>query len=206
VSNAGSVYQGRHRPSHGRPPQPYPVQADQPEDSDVTAQLPTVVGAPVSGSATDLPPTVDDPWAPLDQGRKKIGKLSLIIVAFALLCAAVAVTLLNGGSGENGHPAAAPTGAATPADPTGAPESSSSSPAATPAATGPATAAPAANTDKPGPRRTRRAGPPTKPPAEHSVHPGALCSPAGALGYTANGKLMRCSPSATDSRNRWRVA
>jgi hypothetical protein len=38
------------------------------------------------------------------------------------------------------------------------------------------------------------------------VHPGAYCSPAGALGRTVAGTLMRCSSTATDSRNRWRRA
>jgi hypothetical protein len=38
------------------------------------------------------------------------------------------------------------------------------------------------------------------------VHPGAFCSPGGALGLTNDGTLMRCETSATDSRNRWRKA
>jgi hypothetical protein len=38
------------------------------------------------------------------------------------------------------------------------------------------------------------------------VHPGAFCSPEGALGLTNKGTLMRCKPSATDSRDRWRKA
>jgi len=57
------------------------------------------------------------------------------------------------------------------------------------------------------------APPPPPPPAPapapapaQGVHPGAFCSPGGALGYTSAGKLMRCSTTATDSRNRWRAA
>ncbi len=38
------------------------------------------------------------------------------------------------------------------------------------------------------------------------VHPGAFCAPRGALGRTSAGTLMRCGPSSTDSRNRWRRA
>lgn len=38
------------------------------------------------------------------------------------------------------------------------------------------------------------------------VHPGAFCSPAGALGVTAEGTLMVCKTTATDSRLRWRAA
>ncbi|GGK62583.1 hypothetical protein Ppa06_21130 [Planomonospora parontospora subsp. parontospora] len=37
-----------------------------------------------------------------------------------------------------------------------------------------------------------------------SVHPGAFCSPSGALGRSKSGVLMRCSTKAGDSRARWR--
>jgi hypothetical protein len=51
----------------------------------------------------------------------------------------------------------------------------------------------------------------TKPSATSSgvvagVHPGAFCQPEGALGRTTKGTLMRCQPSDTDARNRWRSA
>ncbi|WP_449061236.1 PASTA domain-containing protein [Planomonospora algeriensis] len=36
------------------------------------------------------------------------------------------------------------------------------------------------------------------------VHPGAFCSPRGALGRSKSGVLMRCSTKAGDSRARWR--
>ena len=39
-----------------------------------------------------------------------------------------------------------------------------------------------------------------------TVHPGAFCSPAGALGVTTDGTPMVCRTSATDSRDRWRSA
>jgi hypothetical protein len=39
-----------------------------------------------------------------------------------------------------------------------------------------------------------------------NVHPGSFCTPHGALGRTDAGVLMRCTTTATDSRNRWRRA
>ncbi|MFG3603615.1 hypothetical protein [Micromonospora chersina] len=58
------------------------------------------------------------------------------------------------------------------------------------------------------PRRQHPAVPtkPTTEPIRTGVHAGAFCSPAGALGRTSTGKLMRCKTSATDSRLRWRAA
>jgi hypothetical protein len=44
------------------------------------------------------------------------------------------------------------------------------------------------------------------PAPVQAVHPGAFCSPEGALGHTAAGTLMRCSIKAGDSRARWRAA
>ena len=38
------------------------------------------------------------------------------------------------------------------------------------------------------------------------VHPGSLCSPAGATGATAAGTAMVCRTTATDARARWRHA
>ncbi|GAB3436524.1 hypothetical protein GCM10027517_06750 [Phycicoccus ginsengisoli] len=38
------------------------------------------------------------------------------------------------------------------------------------------------------------------------VHPGAFCSPEGALGRTSKGTLMRCRTTSTDPRARWRSA
>jgi hypothetical protein len=59
--------------------------------------------------------------------------------------------------------------------------------------------------------------PTTKPPTTEpvatkpagpiaGVHPGAFCSQHEALGTTADGTLMRCSTTATDTRYRWRKA
>lgn len=85
---------------------------------------------------------------------------------------------------------------------TPAPTPTSSSARPTPPA-GPAPEAPAP---------TATPSTPSAPPSSSTaaplqgVHPGAYCSPFGALGYTSTGTLMACRPSATDSRNRWRAA
>lgn len=47
---------------------------------------------------------------------------------------------------------------------------------------------------------------PSAPSPRQGVHPGAFCSPEGALGYTSAGTLMRCSFKAGDIRARWRAA
>lgn len=52
-----------------------------------------------------------------------------------------------------------------------------------------------------GPSSSSTAVPPVSP-----VSPGALCAPAGALGRTRAGTLMRCTTTASDPRNRWRRA
>ena len=38
----------------------------------------------------------------------------------------------------------------------------------------------------------------------HNVQPGAKCTTAGARGFTADVKLMRCATTSADSRLRWR--
>lgn len=60
-------------------------------------------------------------------------------------------------------------------------------------------------TPKPSPT-TSTQPPPTSPNPIRGVHPGAFCSPVGALGYTDKGTLMRCSVTPTDGRARWRSA
>jgi putative cell wall-binding protein len=47
---------------------------------------------------------------------------------------------------------------------------------------------------------------PSGPAPVQGVHPGAFCSPGGAIGYTDKGVRMICTTTATDSRNRWRAA
>lgn len=48
--------------------------------------------------------------------------------------------------------------------------------------------------------------PAPKPAPAGVVHPGAFCSPQGAVGVTSAGTAMVCKPSATDNRARWRAA
>jgi len=83
-----------------------------------------------------------------------------------------------------------PTGVTPPPAPTQAPAPAPPAPA--PAVPAPAPAAPAPA--------------PVAPAIREGVHPGAFCSPAGAMGHTTTGLLMQCKTSATDSRNRWRAA
>jgi hypothetical protein len=66
--------------------------------------------------------------------------------------------------------------------------------------------APATTKARPKPATHKPTPSPTAAAPRKGVHPGAFCSPKGALGYTSTGKLMQCKPSATDTRNRWRAA
>jgi outer membrane biosynthesis protein TonB len=59
---------------------------------------------------------------------------------------------------------------------------------------------PKPTTKKPSPKPT------TKPPSSGIVHPGAFCSPVGALGHTSKGTLMRCTLKSGEPRARWRAA
>lgn len=45
----------------------------------------------------------------------------------------------------------------------------------------------------------------TTPGIQQGVRAGEPCSPPGALGMTAKGRLLRCGPSGTDQRDRWRA-
>lgn len=56
-------------------------------------------------------------------------------------------------------------------------------------------------TKKPKPKPTK-----TTPSTKKGVHPGAFCSPGGALGHTSKGTLMRCTLKAGEDRARWRKA
>jgi hypothetical protein len=63
---------------------------------------------------------------------------------------------------------------------------------------------------KPTPRPTAKPKPkpepePSRPSVRRGVHPGAFCSPAGALGTTSSGTPMICKSTSSDSRNRWRA-
>lgn len=41
--------------------------------------------------------------------------------------------------------------------------------------------------------------------AAQPVTPGAFCSPGGAIGKSKTGLTLKCTTTAADSRNRWRV-
>ncbi|MEU8334717.1 hypothetical protein [Micromonospora tulbaghiae] len=62
---------------------------------------------------------------------------------------------------------------------------------------------------KPAPKATTVKPKPTtaKPPSgQQGVHPGAFCTPVGAIGYTSKGTKMRCTKKDGDIRARWRAA
>jgi len=92
--------------------------------------------------------------------------------------------------------------------PTVATSGASVAPARTTAVPHPTSRKPAPKaTPKPKPTTHKPAKPtPTTAPTRQGVHPGAFCSPAGALGRTSAGTLMKCKTTATDDRNRWRKA
>jgi hypothetical protein len=46
----------------------------------------------------------------------------------------------------------------------------------------------------------------TKPAGRRGVHPGAFCTPEGAIGYTTAGTRMRCTAKAGEDQARWRRA
>jgi hypothetical protein len=63
---------------------------------------------------------------------------------------------------------------------------------------------------KPTPEPTSKPKPepepePSMPSVRRGVHPGAFCTPEGALGVTSSGTAMICKSTSSDSRNRWRA-
>lgn len=64
--------------------------------------------------------------------------------------------------------------------------------------------APKVTTTKPKPKPTTAK--PKPPSGQQGVHPGAFCTPEGAIGYTVKGTKMRCTKKANDIRARWRAA
>ncbi|WP_426509370.1 hypothetical protein ACPPVO_01380 [Dactylosporangium sp. McL0621] len=95
-------------------------------------------------------------------------------------------------------------------------ESVSPSPSVAPVivpTTAPAVPVPVVTTKNPTPAKTKTT---TKPPAPKTtapaggpvgnVHPGAFCSPEGAIGYTSAGTRMRCTRNAGENQPRWRAA
>ncbi|MEU7978341.1 hypothetical protein AB0B63_07385 [Micromonospora sp. NPDC049081] len=111
--------------------------------------------------------------------------------------ASVEVRKLGGALASLDPTAASPTPDRTAATTTAAPKATRT-PTARKTTSLPRTTAPKPK-PKPTPARTTAS-------VQNGVHPGAYCSPRGALGRTVKGTLMRCGPSATDDRNRWRAA
>jgi hypothetical protein len=141
----------------------------------------------------------------------------------------VAASLLAGCRPDQGTAAPAAE-VSVPSSPT-----ASASPSVTvpPSVTRPATPSPATATPpvapvaprvvKPAPHRPTTHGPTTHPVTHRPttrkpttatttrapsavVHPGAFCSPRGAIGYTSKGTRMRCTVKTGDTRARWRAA
>jgi hypothetical protein len=124
--------------------------------------------------------------------------------------AAVVVLLALVGCGSAGKASKEPlVGVSSSPSPSGSPSPSLSDVAATPAASVPAGGVPTPNrtTGAAKPPTTKPAPPKTTAPAggAANVHPGAFCSPEGAIGHTSTGTLMRCTRKAGEDRPRWRA-
>ncbi|WP_344501480.1 hypothetical protein [Dactylosporangium maewongense] len=138
------------------------------------------------------------------------------------LTVAVIVLLALAGCGSTAKPgtqSVAAAGSASPSvsasvsdSPSPSPSPSpSASPSASVAASVPATGVPAPKTTTGAakPTTTKPAPPKTTAPAgggNNNVHPGAFCSPEGAIGHTSTGTLMRCTRKPGEDRARWRAA
>jgi hypothetical protein len=179
VTNRGPAYHGRHRPADGQPQEPALAEA-------VTVQC----GDYPTASYLFLVPA---------RRRKRL--IVGIGTAFLVLFAVAVVVVFSRDSGKSDESEARPAEVKASTDAT-APPDPLSPPAATPTTAVPVAPRSAASTSRAAPGRTGRPG----PAAKHDIHPGAPCSPAGATALAANGKLVRCGSSPTDSLNRWRVA
>ncbi|WP_328344624.1 hypothetical protein [Micromonospora sp. NBC_00421] len=104
-----------------------------------------------------------------------------------------------GGALDTASPTAAPSPSAVTTTSAAAKPTPSRTPAARKTTNPPRTTAPK---PKPNPTPVKT----TAPSVQKGVHPGAFCSPRGALGRTVKGTLMRCGPKGSDTRNRWRAA
>ncbi len=160
---------------------------------------------------------------PLKDQKLAVGIATLVVL---VCCGATVGPFALGGDGKK--PAAAPTAISTTAQTrqlvdTGTPTpdpgvspSPADTAAATPASTGPAikpspkptkttsTPRPKTTTAKPKPKPTTAK--PKPPSVQQGVHPGAFCTPEGAMGKTSKGTLMRCTRKAGEKQPRWRAA
>jgi hypothetical protein len=144
------------------------------------------------------------------------------LLALALLCCggAAAVELFTShkadktsATGSTGTATGASTDPATD-DPTTPAVTTTEATDPAPSATPKRTVKPKPTTPKPTTEPTTR--PPTTTPAPTPtptattptlpiVRAGAICSPVGAFGITAKGKLVRCTRDSADERPRWRA-
>jgi len=176
----------------------------------------------VAVSANSPDPSWQLPLPP-DSGpeRRRVKPVHLLLgslLALALLCCggAVAVEVFTGGkSGKSG--AAAIKDPAVPSDePTTSAVKGTVATSATPSATPSRSSTPRPQpttrkpTTEPATRPPTRSPAPTPTPTPTTpglpiVRAGTFCSPVGALGITARGKLMRCTRLSEDDRPRWRA-
>jgi hypothetical protein len=163
------------------------------------------------GPSGDEPPTVPIPAPARKRRMSRNNKIALTVLVVILGCCsgtALWGSTLPDPKTSAGTSPQPPVEVTTGAAPTTAAPPVATSPGRAPstkASTRPPThrAVPRpTHTTRPRPRPTKT----TRPPAQHGVHPGAFCSPKGAIGYTDKGTRMRCTTKAGDSRARWRSA
>jgi hypothetical protein len=162
-------------------------------------------------------PAPEPEWRLPDQpdpapGRRPVHAVLISLVALAVLCCGGvgAVRALTGGDSPEAGPVSGEWREATPSAPAAllpvprvpvrisvskTPKAPKASRTKRPS-TRPATKATKTPTRRPAPAPTA-AGP--------IVRAGAFCAPVGAIGYTAKGKMMRCTRRPGDLRARWRA-
>jgi hypothetical protein len=168
-------------------------------------------GSPEPSWQLPLPPDS----GPEQRRVKPVHLLVGSLLALTLLCCggAAAVEVFTGGEADKtGAATGTPSGSATPSDPTTSAVKAAVATSPTPSATPKKTPKRKPSTPRPTTAPTTR--PPTKTPSPTPtattptlpiVRAGAFCSPVGAFGITAKGKLMRCTRESEDERPRWRA-
>ncbi|KAA2254957.1 hypothetical protein F0L68_29745 [Solihabitans fulvus] len=142
------------------------------------------------------------------------GGFVVVAVLVGTLGPTVPVRRTSNQAPEDTTVAAATPSATTVSAPTTSPPPATTTTMAPPAATATSTTTSIPPPPQPPPRTTAYTPPappptteePAPPPRIVGVHPGAFCSPDGALGVTSDGTLMVCGTTATDKRDRWRRA
>lgn len=150
-------------------------------------------------------------------GRSWFLRHKILTAIAALFIVGVVGSAFDGGDSGGGTPAgltgpvASSTTTAAVVTPLAAPSTVTVTEVVTVTAAPTKTKAPVKAAKKPTPKpsatKKKAAVRKTSAPSIRSgVHPGSFCSPAGALGRTSAGTLMRCKTKPGDSRNRWRAA